>query len=93
MEPCPAGTPGGVALEGRGMARSQGVWPWGVTGIGGTRARGRWSGLQGNLTLLHPERCRDQAGRRGCAALATSLRGPCAVGENSLSFGAALLGG
>ena len=86
-------TEGSPARPGR-----QGVWPWrGVAGpgagIGGTPSRGRWPGLQGNLTLLHAERCRVQAGRRGCAALATALRGPCAVGESSLSFGAALLGG
>ena len=69
------------------------MWPRGVAwpgaGIGGTRARGRWPGLQGNLTLLH----RGAECRLTGAALAAVLCGPCAVGENSLSFGAALLGG
>ena len=84
--PSPPGRQG-CGPGGAWRGREPGVWPWGGAGpgagIGGTRACGRWPGLQGNLTLLHPERCRVQAGRRGCAALAAVLRGPCAVGENS----------
>lgn len=101
------GLGGGAGAGGRGgvSVRSQrapsrrgrlGVWPrrGGAcpgAGIGGTRPRGLWPDLQGNLTLLHPERVQSaEGGRRGSTALATALHAdPVRSVRSSLSFGAA----